>query len=60
MEVLTIDGDGAVMWQICLHIQGQEVVDFLLAPELGGDLSGGDGLLLVGAAVNECRHLDIK
>ena len=37
-----INGDGLWIWEICLQIDGQEVVDFALALELGGELLGRD------------------
>jgi len=37
-----VDGDGLWIREIGLQVDGQEVVDFTLALELGGELLSGD------------------
>ena len=56
-EVL-LDRDCGEMWQIGLAIESQEVVDLLLALELGGDLCSSNRSHLDGAAVNLGFFLD--
>ena len=52
MRILT-DGHRRVVRQVRLGIEREEEVDLLLAPELGGDLSCRDGLLLDLIAVDQ-------
>jgi hypothetical protein len=53
-------GDGAVVGQICVAIQGQQQVHLSLALELGGE-GGGRHLGLLGLIVEDLvRHGEMK
>ena len=50
-----VDGDGLWIWEIGLQVDGQEVVDFSLALELGREFLSGDPHDLVLPGVSRLR-----